>query len=270
MGRFLVVVLVDAQNIASNGDIVKKIDTVTENIAILQQAVNQLTDDVRLMDDRILPKDEVQSMIVSQLDTVLQQYSTTTQIQRIIGDYIAALNREIKDGFTSINQRFDTFGDGINQRISDHDSKLGHAADELLVINQRQGDLERNYDQISHAQGENAVVLNRIDESIRGDGQRPGLVSRVVTVETALPVLERSFTDAMNGIHANTDLLNEMLTREKAREDARARQERRRRQLLLHVKDSAQFIIVRGLAWGLGTGILGTTAIKVAEVLLGG
>lgn len=250
-----------------NSELRGSVDDLAGQISDLRGSVDSLSEDVHRVDRKVLSRSDVEALVSERLVQSLRDYSTTQQIQQIVGDVMAGLNREMKTGFGTISGQFQTYMQTVNQRLADHQSTIDSHSDEFLLFRERQTQLESALGKIEHTQTASTRLLQRIDNNIRGDGINAGLVGRMNKVEDKLPTLESSFMQAMQGIQENSRLLRETQERELERERLKALQDKRRRDLMEHVKESAKFVVSRGIGWGLGTGMLGTVALEILKIL---
>lgn len=216
--------------------------------------------EVRDIKRELVNRDEINSMIQSRLDSQLERYLTADQVIEIVnktvGQAVAGLNRTIKDGYESIDQTIGTFSKNINKILDQHDNRLT-AHDTRLDRNDIRD--EQHRDELSVI---NAQVLSFRPQLERIESHTTGNTSRLLTVEGSLRTqidTNRTLTQSMMN---NSNLLQELLTREKQRADNRD-------QTVKRMKEGAFYVLTRGGAAAFGTGAITTALTALGQLIIG-
>lgn len=234
-------------------DILKRLDELTTEVRTLRKAV----EDVQT---KYKTETQVTAMIETAIAKNLDGYSTTKQVRQILTDTIAGINRGMGDGFRDLNDKIDKFVNSINEKTTRHESELNHNSEAIALMQQRQEGIERTVTLITSAQEAQKTLLGRIDENIRGNGEKNGLTARVATVEDALPRIENVLTELATIAKTNQAMV--LADREKAEKEEVARQARRDKYERYAIK------VIQGTITALITsGGLGTLFLIIGQAL---
>lgn len=244
--------------------------TITE----LYRLVEEIRSDLNTLSQNSISRDDAQQMMDTTFDTRIKGYDTTQTIMMKVDSRIASINRSVGD----LQGKIDTTMKGQLAALE----KL--FLDRIVPLEKLAGQLDHNQDAIQRRQDEqqNAIaqynanqlilleMVTRVDDAIRGDGDKNGLIAdhRAMRLEQgrlaeAQTLISQQLQNLTQVASENARLHREQLEREKKREAEREA-------FINSLKESARYVVTRGAAWAFGTGAVGTALVAIGQAMIGG
>lgn len=245
----------------------------TETEALIRQLEQRLSDKIDHKFDEL--KTELQKEIPGEqsikkmIKEELTAYTPTEAMQRMFGGFAGSLNQNFNTFKNEMNATVTTMGDTFIKFSSHTEAILGRLRYDLDEMGRQSDDNKQAIGVFKANQEALLTMVTRVDNAIRGDGDKNGLVGQVAT--TKLDV-ERIASD-QSSMRADLAQLTTVST-ENARlhQEQLKREERRQKErdaMIQNFKQSAWYVATRGIAWAVGTGAVGTTLVALGQALIG-
>jgi DNA repair exonuclease SbcCD ATPase subunit len=248
----------------------------------LFQAIEELRQEIK---DKVIPEEKITAMINATVQETFKAYPTRDEVKAmmdsVIGGSVSGLNRsvsELTENVNKLSRNVDETFKGFTRQLMKHEHDIGELEHEQGAVKRRQDEQQNTLAALSANQEQMLTLLRRTEESarltdqaIRGNGdEKKGINARVSMIESMLPTISANLEKLADVADKNAQLATEnarlhreQLAREQKREDDR-------QALYASLRQSAMYVVTRGGAWAVSTGVIGTALVAIGQALVGG